>query len=833
MKTTQRFGLLVVLLFLSVKIFSQQLRLGNNPYTVEKSAVLELVSDNQGLLLPRIIDTASINSLNPPDGMVIYFTPAKLLLLRSNGTWKELTISGVTSLNGNTGALTMDTGYIANFYSKVRSLFSASAPTTYSNGTIGISQATTSTNGYLSSSDWNTFNNKLSSSRTISTTAPLTGGGDLTADRTFAISTNGISNSLIRQSAALSVIGNSTNVTANVGDIIAANDGEVLRRSGTTLGFGTIATAGITNSAVTYSKIQNVSTNNRLLGRATTGAGVVEEITLGTGLSYSGTTLNVGSLPNSALTNSSIALTLGTTGTDANVSGSPASLGGSLTLNLPSASPTNRGLLTSADWTTFNNKLSSVDTSNIANFYQKVRSEFSAGSGISYNSATGVISSTINTDNFWALGGNTAGALKNFGTTDNYTVGFITNNTERMRIDNLGRVGIGVTDPANPLVVKDTFEIRRVGSLSQLLFSNTAGSGNFRIASDGGDLFLQGGGGKVGQISSYWTTILAGDRRTSTSPSFINGSGNTGVLVQGQRDASVPLAIQANSATQTANLTEWRNSSGTALNVVDKNGKLGIGSLTPSEALDVTGNIRFTGAVTAGTWNGSIVQSAYGGTGNGFTKFTGPTTSEKTFTLPNASATILTDNAPVTIAQGGTGQTTATAAFDALAPTTTKGDLIIRNSTNNVRQAVGINGQFLIADPAQTTGIKWGSLHLASGQDATDINNSAASFQTTFANKLTVSFTPDATGDYVVDWSAEVMNETGNNEVIVRVQQAGTDIARGRYTVTVASAYSTLSGFSIRTLTASTTYSYTIDYASGVNGRTAHIRNTYLTIKKL
>jgi len=41
-----------------------------------------------------------------------------------------------------------------------------------------------------------------------------------------------------------------------------------------------------------YTEIQDVSTNNRLLGRATAGAGVIEEITLGTNLSYTGTTLN-------------------------------------------------------------------------------------------------------------------------------------------------------------------------------------------------------------------------------------------------------------------------------------------------------------------------------------------------------------------------------------------------------------------------------------------------------------------------------------------------------------------------------------------------------------
>ena len=37
-----------------------------------------------------------------------------------------------------------------------------------------------------------------------------------------------------------------------------------------------------------------------------------------------------------------------------------------------------------------------------------------------------------------------------------------------------------------------------------------------------------------------------------------------------------------------------------------------------------------------------IIASTYGGTGNGFTKFSGATTAEKTYTLPDASATILT-----------------------------------------------------------------------------------------------------------------------------------------------------------------------------------------------
>lgn len=120
---------------------------------------------------------------------------------------------------------------------------------------------------------------------------------------TTGIADDAVTDAKLRNSVGLSVIGRSANTTGDPADIAAANDFEVLRRSGTTLGFGQVATGGIAdsavttakinNDAVTYAKIQNVSTNNRLLGRATAGAGDVEEITLGTGLSFTGTTLNV------------------------------------------------------------------------------------------------------------------------------------------------------------------------------------------------------------------------------------------------------------------------------------------------------------------------------------------------------------------------------------------------------------------------------------------------------------------------------------------------------------------------------------------------------------
>ena len=68
------------------------------------------------------------------------------------------------------------------------------------------------------------------------------------------IADNAVGNEHIRDSAALSVIGRSSSTSGNPADIVAGTDGHVLRLSGTTLGFGTVATAGIANGAVTPAK---------------------------------------------------------------------------------------------------------------------------------------------------------------------------------------------------------------------------------------------------------------------------------------------------------------------------------------------------------------------------------------------------------------------------------------------------------------------------------------------------------------------------------------------------------------------------------------------------
>jgi len=93
------------------------------------------------------------------------------------------------------------------------------------------------------------------------------------------------------------------------------------------------------------------------------------------------------------------------------------------------------------------------------------------------------------------------------------------------------------------------------------------------------------------------------------------------------------------------------------------------------------------GKVGLTTHVSGILGSANGGTGNGFAKFTGPTTAEKTFTLPDASATILTTNAAVTAAQGGTGQSSYAV-----------GDLLYASAANTLSKLADVAvGQVLVS----------------------------------------------------------------------------------------------------------------------------------------
>lgn len=131
----------------------------------------------------------------------------------------------------------------------------------------------------------------------------ITGVGTVTVGTWSAsFGANVVGDAALRQSAGLSVIGRGANTTGNVADITAGSDNTVLRRSGTTLAFGTINAGSFTANAIANADIRQ-SSGLSVIGRSTNTTGNVADITAsvdGTVLRLNGTTLGFGTLASGA-----------------------------------------------------------------------------------------------------------------------------------------------------------------------------------------------------------------------------------------------------------------------------------------------------------------------------------------------------------------------------------------------------------------------------------------------------------------------------------------------------------------------------------------------------
>lgn len=133
---------------------------------------------------------------------------------------------------------------------------------------------------------------------------------------------------------------------------------------------------------------------------------------------------------------------------------------------------------------------------------------------------------------------------------------------------------------------------------------------------------------------------------------------------------------------------------------------------------------------------------------------TNKTISGSSNTITNVSLTTgVTGTLP--IANGGTGQTAQTAAFDALSPLTTKGDLIVNNGTNDIRLAVGTNNYVLTADSAEASGVKWAAntnvaryarYYLSASQSISDATNTTVIWNVEQVNTIQAGMMNTGTG---------------------------------------------------------------------------------------
>lgn len=165
---------------------------------------------------------------------------------------------------------------------------------------------------------------------------------------------------------------------------------------------------------------------------------------------------------------------------------------------------------------------------------------------------------------------------------------------ERMRIDNTGYVGIGITVPVAKLDVRNAAAVNTISSI------HTAGT-NYA------------GYFQVNNAANNFNAIYA---TTNGSGASINAS-NTyagGNLI---RDGIYSTTTGVGAA-GTTNKAAYFSASGAANNyaAIFDLGNVGVGSLAPTQKLDVTGNIRFSGALMpnnlAGT-AGQVLTSAGAG----------------------------------------------------------------------------------------------------------------------------------------------------------------------------------------------------------------------------
>jgi len=222
----------------------------------------------------------------------------------------------------------------------------ATAPVVSSGGTapdISMPAANTTTNGYLTSTDWNTFNGK----------APATSGTSIL----YGNGTGGFSNVTI--GTGVSFVAGTLSATGSGGTVTSVS---VVSSNGFA---GTVANAS-TTPAITLT----TSITGLLYGNGT----ALAAATISAPLSYSAGTLSIPVATSSAngylsstdwttfnskgsgTVTSVAALTLGTTGTDLSSTVANGTTTPVITLNVPTASATNRGALSSTDWSTFNNK---------------------------------------------------------------------------------------------------------------------------------------------------------------------------------------------------------------------------------------------------------------------------------------------------------------------------------------------------------------------------------------------------------------------------------------------------------------------------------------------
>jgi hypothetical protein len=449
-----------------------------------------------------------------------------------------------------------------------------------------------------------------------------------------------------------------------------------------------------------------------------------------------------------------------------------------ITLQVPTASATNRGALSAAEWTPFNGKgsgsVTSVSVTSANGFAGTVATATTTPAitistsitGVLKGNATAISAATAGTDYSAGTSALGTGILKSTTTTGALTIAVAAD----FPTLNQNTTGSAATLTTPRSIYGNNFD--GSAALTQIIASTYGGTGNgftkfsgattaektYTLPDSNATLLYAGGplgtpssgtltnatGLPVGGISATGTPSASNYLRGDGTWSTVTASSATNLA--GGALGSIPYQLLSGSTVFLSGNTT------TTPQFLTSTGVLGVATAPAYTSSTGSGNVVLATSPT-------LVTPALGTPSSGtLTNCTFPTLNQNTTgTASNVTGT-------VAIANGGTGQTTANAAYNALSPMTTTGDIEYRTSGSvAARLAIGTTGQVLtvaggIPSWATSTGgagtaKAWINYNGTSGSAAIRASYNISSVTYNSAGNYTVNFTTGTFADANYAWT--------------------------------------------------------------------------------